>query len=170
MRRALWIVLAAVIVAMAVPTAHADVITDGSFTFTATFGSPDATGGSFVFDDTTDTYSTFTVNWDGVVFDWTDFSNTLISTTGTWCAAAPDEVASCDDRMSTFSFSNVNDDSFSGSFTNVDGMANGTYTVTETVTTTTPEPGLLGLMLTGIGVLVVLRKRIARGQILGTRR
>jgi len=162
MRRALWIVLAAMTAAIAVPAAHADTITDGTITFTTTDGLPDPTSGSFVFDNTTDTYSTFTVNWDGAIFDWTTL-DVLIPSSGTWCAAAPNETAICDDRNTTFSFQNLNNDSFSGSFISVDGMANGTYTVAETVTTTTPEPGLLGLMLTGIGVLVVLRKRNARG-------
>ncbi len=156
MRRALWIVLAAMIVAMAVPTAHAQVY-DGTFNFVTTFGTPGPTSSSFVFDETTNTYSTLTVDWDGAVFDWS--GPDLISqfpTSGTWCAAGPDEIASCDDRNSTFSFGTVNSTSFSGSFTDADGMANGTYTTTETLVT--PEPSSLGLMLTGIGVLLLLRK------------
>ena len=163
MRRALWIVLAAVIVAVAVPTAHADVITDGTINFTTISGTS-PTSGFFVFDDTTDTYLTdLTVDWDGAIFDWNDLVF-LIPTSGTWCAAggSTSEFGICDDRNSTFSFDTINSTSYSGTFTDAE-MANGTYTVTETVTTTTPEPGSLGLVLAGIGVLVVQRKRIARG-------
>jgi PEP-CTERM motif len=160
MRRALWIVLAAAIFAMAVPAAHAQTY-DGTFNFVTTFGTPDPTSGSFVFDETTNTYTTLTVDWDGAVFAWSGPDVVgQFPASGTWCAAGPDEIASCDDRYSTFSFGTVNSTSFSGAFTDADGVASGTYTVTETLVT--PEPSSLVLMLTGIGVfLLLLRKRIA---------
>src|SRR5215472_4363155 len=90
MRKSFWIVLALLVVCGA-PVAHADSFTDGTLHFTVTSGSPAPTG-SFVFDNTTNMYTSFKVDWDGAVFDFgSEFngSNAVLENSGSWCATAP---------------------------------------------------------------------------------
>jgi hypothetical protein len=74
----------------AAPTAHADSLTDGTINFTVTSGSPAPTG-SFVFDNTTSTFTSFTVGWDGVIYNFGTSGITLaeLGSSGFWCAAGP---------------------------------------------------------------------------------
>ena len=76
MRKSLWIVLAALFVSIGAPNAHADlksyivnfVVTAGNVATPPT--------GSFVYDDTTDQFQSFTVSWDGLgPFDITPAAN-----------------------------------------------------------------------------------------------
>jgi hypothetical protein len=60
-------VLAVSFAAVCTPYAHADSITDGTLYFTVTSGSP-APSASFVYDNTTGTMTSLTVDWDGAVF------------------------------------------------------------------------------------------------------
>lgn len=91
MRKTLWIMVAAMAVAVAAPYAHADSYTDATFNFTVTNGSPSPTG-SFVFDDTTGTYTSFVVNWDGATFQPLSppASAGILGSSGTWCTARDD--------------------------------------------------------------------------------
>jgi PEP-CTERM motif-containing protein len=178
MRKSLWIVpIALLIVSICAPAARADTITTGIIHFTLSNGTPAPTG-SFVLDNTTDVFSSFAVNWDGAVFNV--FYSVVagfdpvslvsyLSTSGTWCAVGPGNFVPyyclgnsegfffCGPVHCEFDINNI-----TGTFNPGDANANGTYTVTETVVTT-PEPSSVGLLLAGIGLVLVMRKRIGRG-------
>jgi hypothetical protein len=74
MRKSLWIIsfLFAVIGA---PSVHADDDTDYIINFTLSPPGTLPTAGSFVYDNTTNTFLSFTVDWDGLVFDLTSSAN-----------------------------------------------------------------------------------------------
>src|SRR5690348_16782764 len=152
------------IFAVGAPLAHASLI-HGTLNFTVTYGSPAPTG-SYVLNTTTNTWNTFTVDWDGAVYDFAfalsfpDADAALIRTIlaggGPWCALAPlNDTLSCGPVPVPGSFSLYGFQSIpvSPTFTDLFAGATGTYTVTET-TVATPEPGSLAMMLLGLGVLL----------------
>jgi PEP-CTERM motif len=145
-------------ICFAAPTAHADSLTDGTINFTVTSGSPAPTG-FFVFDNTTSTFTSFTVGWDGVIYNFGTSGITLaeLGSSGFWCAAGPVSLSpGCPAevvRLAILVLPEAPDD-FSGPFP----VANGTYTVTETAVAT-PEPSSLALMLSGVGLVFAMRKR-----------
>lgn len=158
MRKSLSIVLAVWFVAVCAPYAHADAITDGRLYFTLTSGSPAPTA-SFVYDDTTSTLTSFTVDWDGAVFDFTSvITLPKLGSSGGWCAAGPSGIPPC-------AFSNSFDlNGFiaypeADTFTNVFAGAGGGYSVIETAS---PEPSCAALILLGLGGVAVARKRFAK--------
>jgi hypothetical protein len=164
MRKSLWIILAVMVVAISAPNAHADSFTDGTINFTVTSGSPTPTG-SFVFDNTTDTFTSFAVDWDGAVFACASLScpsNLSANLTGgNWCAAGPlSSNGVCAGPSFELGFVLF----FPGpgtTFTDPAAAANGTFTVT-TTSVATPEPSSVALMLLGVGLLFVMRKRIGQ--------
>ncbi len=159
----------------AAPNAHADSLTDGTINFTVTSGSPTPTG-SFVFDNTTSTFTSFTVDWDGLVFDFTALANNLSATTIIGCASAGVFTFLVNDGCG------INDRFFSGNFLGTPGAvfgfgrlsvfsqlvpasgtgdgAVGTFT-TQTTTVATPEPSSLAFMLSGVGLVFAMRKRLS---------
>jgi hypothetical protein len=154
----------------AAPNAHADSITDGTFNFTVTIGSPTPTG-SFVLDETTSTFTSLTVNWDGAVF--TNFeilgfslnAATLddILAGGGWCAAGPADFSpSCAEPASFAAFGGETTPE-ALTFTNIFAEARGTYRVTETAVAT-PEPSSLVIMLSGVGLFAVRKRKVYRIQ------
>ena len=152
MRKSLWIILAVLIAAIGVPTAHADSITDGTFNFTA--GSPTPTG-SFVWDNTTSTWNSFNIDWNGLVFSFASLIPDLgaLPTTGTYAGTVVEAFLN---------------DFFLGQIMQINRVSNapgntalGTYSVTETVVGT-PEPSSVALMLLGVGLVFVMRKRIGQ--------
>jgi PEP-CTERM motif len=163
MRNSIWVFVAALILAVCAPYAHADSLTDGTYNFTVTAGSPTPTG-SFVWDSTTNTWSSWTVDWDGAVYNFGSssggaFTLSTLPTSGTWCGAAPSNFSFSCEGQAFFSLGAV--DTIlpdAGTFTDSLAGANGTYTVTETPVATTPEPSSLGLLLAGIGLLLLTRK------------
>lgn len=150
------------------PLAHADVITTGTFHFTVTSGSPAPTG-SFVWNATTGTWNSFTVDWDGVVFDLAPRISDLsfLERGEIWCGAGelnftvyPCAVPGNFNLGSIYSPAT---DPFA--FTDQLAGAYGYYAVTTTTTTTAvPEPGPLGMMFAGLGVLglFLTRRRVRR--------
>jgi len=182
MRKTLWILLAAMAVAVAAPYAHADSYTDATFNFTVTNGSPNPTG-SFVFDDTTGTYTSFAVNWDGATFNIVFLPVGILGSSGTWCTAGPDISSTvAESPCSSIDGGDVGDNEGefdietgglhyypnqlpASSFTDAADFATGSYTLTETTAVTTPEPSSLALILLGLGALALLavRKRIGQG-------
>jgi PEP-CTERM motif len=78
MRKLGWILPAVLLLAaIGAPKANADdSVTDYSINFTQTGGSlASVPTGSFVYDNTTNTFSDFSVDWDGFVFDLTSAAN-----------------------------------------------------------------------------------------------
>lgn len=171
MRKSFWIFLALLIMAVGAPVAHADTITDGTITFTLTSGSPDPGNATFVFDNTTNTFTSFTGSWAGlgITFITTGVTLANLPASGTWCATSENGPGNgpCPSQLpegigilmisalpTGFIVShNGSDEGYA---------ASGTYTVTEAVVST-PEPGSVGLMLLGIGLVFVMRRRIGQG-------
>ncbi len=179
MRKSLWIILAVLVVAIGAPNALADTITSGTLAFTLAGGVGIApTAGSFTYDNTTNQFTSFTVVWDGLTFDLsfgatqTNFLALIgaIPSPQTWTAACiPSTVhptIPCDGLLDFGLFAGT---LVLGSAvqplvpTQNLAVGGGTFTVTQVVTTT-PEPGAVSLLLMGIGLVSVMRKRIARGR------
>jgi len=177
MRKSLWIVLAALLAVIGAPNARADTITSGTITFTLGGTGIAPTAGSFSYDNTTNKFTSLTVVWDGITFDLS-FGATqtnylaltgAIASPQTWTAACiPSTVhptVPCDGLLN-FSL-------FAGTLvlgsaltplvpTQNLAVGGGTYSVTQLVTTT-PEPAAAFLLL-GIGLVSLMRKRIAQGR------
>jgi hypothetical protein len=175
MRKSLWIILAVLIVAIGAPVAYADSFTDGTITFTVSSGGPDASG-SFVIDNATGQFTSFLVNWNGNVYDFgvglvpppPVFISGPFPFSGTWCGVGPDGGTCMGDSSSVTNFGLAGPffvttgPPSTGTALSADAIASGSYTVTETVVPT-PEPSSVALMFSGIGVLLVTRKRLAQG-------
>lgn len=187
MRKSLWILLAVMVVAFSATNAHADSLTDGTINFTVTSGSPTPTG-SFVFDNTTNSFSSFSVLWAGLVFDLTSSANGLSGATVAGCPSAGIFSYLVDNgcggksgweangvNMNTghpeFDFLNMNDNTFhlfgrvSSSLNGL--VADGTFSTT-TTSVTASEPSSVALMLVGVGLVLLLRKRNSRSRQLAT--
>jgi len=172
MRKSLWIIVAVLFVAIAAPNAHADSSTDGTITFTVSSGGPIATG-SFVFDDTTDTLTSYTVTWDGVLFNLQPLLSSVpvtlteLENSGTWCgvasSATPPDGCFGPGEMTLTTLSYLVANAGTGVYTINSAVAEGSYVVTATTVAPTPEPSSVALMLAGIGLLLLMRKRIGRG-------
>ena len=82
--------------AIGTPIAIADTITDGTLNFTVSTGKPTPTG-SFVFDNTTSTFMSFVVSWNGELFDFTSAANFTVNSFPNLPAPShPDYWAVCD--------------------------------------------------------------------------
>ena len=166
MRKIFWSVLAVLFVGVCTPYAHADSITKGTLNFTVTpflgvITTPTpAPTGSFVYDNTTNTLASFTVNWDGVVFDFaplfTGVDPAVLGEGGIWSASGNLGLDTPHGVTSYFGLDGVYDYS-----SPCCGRARGygTYTVTEDVTT--PEPSSFALSMLGLGALLMLRKLVS---------
>ena len=85
MRKTLWII-PLLFAAISAPNVHADDDTDYTINFTLSPPGTLPTAGSFVYDNTTNTFVSFTVDWDGLVFDLTSSANSpLIISDGPPC-------------------------------------------------------------------------------------
>ncbi|MGA8221658.1 MAG: hypothetical protein WB780_08385 [Candidatus Acidiferrales bacterium] len=88
MRKSLWVILTALLVAIGTPNAHADtcpptdVCTLGTIPFQVLAGSPTPSG-IFLFDGSTNTLVTLQVMWDGITFSETDPLFNVTVTPGT---------------------------------------------------------------------------------------
>ena len=171
MRKSLWVILIVLLAAAVAPTVRADTTTDGSITFTVSSGGPIPTG-SFVFDDTTDTLTSYAVTWDGVVFNLqpllTSFTLTELEDSGTWCGVAssatpPDGCFGPGEMTLSSTAPYLVANTGTGVFTSDDAVGQGSYAVTTTTVGTTPEPSSVILTLIGIGLLLAMRKRIGHG-------
>lgn len=177
MRKFMCTLFAAVVLAFYAPYANADSITDGTLNFTVTSGGPAPTG-SFTLDNTTSTFTSFTVDWDGAVFNFAPFFNGAAGPfltseyllPGKWCAAGPSAISfalqagNCAPWNFTLGLEVLTTGptvEAVASFADPFAGASGTYTLTETAAAT-PEPNSLVLVLAGLGTLtfVVSRRRI----------
>lgn len=148
--------------------ASADVVTDATLSFTATTGGPTPTG-SWSFDDTTQSFVSFTVSWDGGVTHFESLArnpSVPVATNGTWCAAA--FAAPQPTLCGLYSLDQLLMDGIGGgvvspeSFTDIHAMGQGTYTLASETTFNTPEPStltLFGTAMAGLGCGYALRKR-----------
>lgn len=157
MRKALSIVLAVWFVAVCSTVAHSASITDGSLYFTVTSGRPAPTA-TFVYDDTTSTLTSFTVDWDGAVFNFASvITLAKLGSWGGWCAAGSSGLPPCG-FSGSFDLNGFIAFPQSDTFTNIFAGAGGGYSVIETGV---PEPSCIALMLLGLGGLAMARKRFA---------
>jgi hypothetical protein len=184
MRKSLWITLALLFVAIGAANARADSYIDGAITFTLSSGLA-PTSGSFIWDNTSDSFKSFSVIWSGFTFDFTTTANTTSHvTSGGVCAGATDAIQNfnfmttngCDktptylagELFGIFEFDDFfphpSDDYLAvtnlSAITTVSGQ--GGWSVAETAVAA-PEPSSIALMLAGIGFLLVMRKRIGQG-------
>ena len=157
MRKSLWIMLAALLVAIAAPVSRADSFTDYTLSFTGGIPNP-ASGGTVKFDDTTDTYTTFLVDWLGLSFDFSGSTSANIPITGTWSGCAfPGNTGPCGGTMANLLVGSalVVSSGIPSGFAKTEG----TYTLTPVGA---PEPSSVALMLLGVGLVFVMRKRIGQ--------
>ncbi|HEY4951574.1 MAG TPA: PEP-CTERM sorting domain-containing protein [Candidatus Acidoferrales bacterium] len=156
MRKSLWIIVAVLLVAIGAPVSHAD-STDYTLSFSG--GNPNPTsGGTVVFDDSTDTYTTFLVDFTGLSFDFSGSTSADIPTTGTWFGCAfPGDTGPC----GTMALLQVGSALLTSSgIPSGSAKTNGTYALTAV---TAPEPSSYALMLLGVGLVFVMRKRVGQG-------
>ncbi|MFI5112061.1 MAG: PEP-CTERM sorting domain-containing protein [Terriglobales bacterium] len=70
MRKLLWVSLAVLFVASVAPNAHADTFTNYAVNFTLSGGSPAPSTATFVYDNTTATFTSADVLWNGITFNF----------------------------------------------------------------------------------------------------
>jgi hypothetical protein len=187
MLKTLWITLTVLFVAIGAPNAHADSYTDGTINFTVTAGNVAAAPtGSFVYDNTTNEFTDLTVHWTvlgfEIIFPLTGCANgtgygasVIVCTRTSDGQTSYQALTSC--KVGTTEtctwwastcFIGCYDDSFR--------LSSGEWLIAEihldaspyselyaVGTFTTPEPSSFGLMLLGIGLVLVMRKRMAQG-------
>jgi len=153
------------------PGAHAALV-NATLDFTLTHGGPTPSG-DFVFDTTTNLFTSFLVQWDGNTYDFASIANTddyysFLPVSGQlWCAIGKVSLGFCGGNDAFFlSFDAASQMSASvPPATDVSVEANGTYSVTcrsaagapipcPASTSTTPEPS--SLLMLGIGVLCLM--------------
>jgi hypothetical protein len=167
MQKFLWVILTALLVAFGVPAAHADTVTDGTLNFTLISGGPVPTQGSFVFDNSTSLFLSYTVNWNGAVYNFAPQADIVgftiaTETTNGFCGVGPLGAPGCTPALpGSFSLPFDSLQPSAGTFTDPTVFAFGSFTITETVTT--PEPSSVALILATVGFLLVMRKRLTRG-------
>jgi hypothetical protein len=152
MRKSLWIMLAVLLVAVGAPNAHADSF---SVTFTS-FGPPPTAM------DVTFPSPTLDITWQGTAFTFAFPSSFLPGDQYFWTSTAAFTGAGITVFMT------IDDNTQSAEInSNIvlvpPGFAIDAGSLTFTPTTAAPEPSSVGLMLLGLGLVFVMRKRIGQG-------
>jgi hypothetical protein len=169
MWKSLRLARAALFLAIFSSAAHANLITDGTLTFTG--GSPTPTG-SFVYDDTTNTWTSFTVGWDGVVFDFGAALNGSKTTLAafnaipaSWCGEAPQEqqgtLCTAAGSFNIGSQIEIGPET-PANFTDETAIGFGSYTVTETAAAVPAPP--IGRGLPILLIVLIAAKHLARNR------
>src|SRR5208337_5052398 len=110
MRKTLRIVplIALLSVFIGAPNAHADTTTTGTIKFTLTTcytispgycNNPSAATGSFVYDNTSNTFTSFTVTWHSLLYDFTAVANSFADPSATGCPSLPKGNAFIEDLV-----------------------------------------------------------------------
>jgi PEP-CTERM motif len=168
----------------AAPPAHADSITTGTVNFTVLKGGPTPTA-SFVFDNNLrgafTGFSDFTVSWNGTLFDFSaggelcgsnnapadcffccaNASLAELGQSGSWFAGTGQQAGGGGEGFAFFGFAATLPFEAAPTWTDPTATASGTYEVI--ITSVTPEPSSLALMLAGVGLVFAMRKRWASG-------
>jgi hypothetical protein len=170
MRKSLWIILAALFVAIGAPTASADAMHQATFTCypepcVSVPTAPDITFPSQTLDITLlGAFFSVTLNSSDLPDDNYVWNLQFKDSTGHGGPAIP-EIAISDVTNGTAGDVGQTSDPLIGSSTNEEGCL--TFTSTCRLPTpppvSTPEPGTPSLMLVGFGLVLVMRKRIAQG-------
>lgn len=176
MRKLVGIALLGFFLGLGTCGAYADTITTGNLAF-ATFGSPSPmsplpTDGSFAYDNTTNQFLSFTATWDGMTFDMTfgatqadflkltDASATPLTWSGICIPSTVNPTVPCDGSFGfSASVANFLFGQTAGPVTPTVGFAEAAGTFTATQIVTTPEPGAVGLLLLGIGLVLAAGNR-----------
>jgi|SRR5580700_387239 hypothetical protein len=192
MRKSLWIVLTAFFLSMGALSAHADTVTNYTITFTAASGIL-PTSGSFTYDSSTPKFSNFLVVWDGLSFDLTSSANTplIFGPVPPACLGGDSNAAAtfqlltnCGDLVTgwlgkvggspasrIFTFVSPTESCiFDADCISISAVTVPVGPISEAlgfgsfaVAVSTPEPSTVALMLAGIGLLLVMRKRVGQG-------
>jgi hypothetical protein len=178
MNRPLWSIPVLLFFAsIAAPDAHADTLVNATLDFTLSHGGPTPSG-SFVFDFTKDEFTSFLVNWDGNVYDFSSEDNadnyySFLPISGQeWCAVGKSLNSFCGGNDALFlSFGTAFEMGASVPFATDKAdsdEANGTYSVTcRSVTGSpitcpaapTPEPGYTAILLVGLAAVIFVARR-----------
>jgi hypothetical protein len=156
MRKSLWVMLAVMVVAIGAPASHADSFTDYTLSFTG--GTPNPTSdGTVIFDNTTDTYTTFLVDFRGLSFDFSGSTSANIPTTGLWAGCAFPGADFCAGASAALGIGSVL--VVSSGIPSGTAKTQGSYALTAVAA---PEPSSVALMLLGVGLVFVMRKRVGQ--------
>jgi hypothetical protein len=171
------LIVLALLLAVGASQAQADLITNGTLNFTASSGSPTPTG-SFVYDDTTDSVISYTMNWNGARYDLTiplrilSPGITTLTQPGNWCATASSFSVSflCTNFHNTifedtFALEIPNNTFFAHpippiQYISTNAAALGSFTVTTSVQAA--EPSALALLGPAIGGLFLFGRWLNR--------
>ncbi len=155
MRKSLWIMLALLVV-IGAPAAHADSF---AVTFTGTVGVAPAPTAL----DVTFPSPTLDITWQGVAFALTLPSSSLSTDSYIWNSSVFCPIPiTCTAQIGIIDQTNF---SFTSSSSPVPSFSFpiGAGNLTFTPVTTAPEPSSVALMLLGVGLVFVMRKRIGQG-------
>ncbi len=155
MRKSLWIILTALLVAIGTPSAHADSYT-ADFTCTTCEFLPSAPDVSFP------SPTTVQETWDGITLDIPLLTGDSPTDSYTWTdsfevstAFVGGEVSFVIDDLTTGDVESITESYFGTPLIDTGDLS--------FAAVATPEPSSVVLMLLGIGMLFVMRKRIGRG-------
>ena len=145
--------------------AEADLITDSTINFEITQGSPIPTG-SFIYNDTTLTLTSYLVSWDGITFDFTNLIGVLskpllslqdLQQPGSWSASILQSSGTFGATFNlTYPMRGFNQSVTLSNPVDLTSAA-GTFTVTSSTSTTAPEPSALAIMGAALAGLFLFR-------------
>jgi hypothetical protein len=189
MRKSLWIILTVLLVTIGAPAAQAETVYEITFSGTGTLPS---TPINFTYDQSTKELTNFNVTYDGISFDFASFINSLpnedrlgypcegATTAETFLISSISSVCRTAFPPFWYASSNVGDvvdtvcfpitaalgsgpcDSENSVAPATGTHGSGFYDIALVTPAATPEPVTAVLWLTGIGLMIVMRKRLAQ--------